>query len=309
MDYDNIIYAPVVMFVFNRPDNTYKTLKALSQNYLAPYTEIFIYSDGPRNDDDLILIKEVRDIINLEWGFKKIHINKSHVNKGLASSVIQGVTEILNTNKKIIVVEDDLITTPNFLDFMNQSLVFYENNEEVISVTGFTLPLKNMPTNQDFYVGVRASSWTWGTWADKWHCIDWGLENSLEILSKRDTRKKFNRGGSDMCRMLKNQIEGKIDSWAIRFCAHQFKHDMLTVFPTSSKVINIGFGSDATHTKSKNRFKAIKDCSQKRKFLFTESIVLSNKIMRSFREFYSVRVRVKDKVNSIIMDRFKSFGS
>lgn len=132
---------------------------------------------------------------------------------------------------------------------MNQSLDFYENYPKIHSVTGYTfdLPsLKNYP--KDYYLGYRASSWGWGIWKEKWEKVDWDVKEYKSFRRNPIKQIEFMRGGSDMPRMLKNQMKGRIDSWAIRWCFDQFLNDRLTVFPSKSKVKSIGFGNDATHT-------------------------------------------------------------
>jgi hypothetical protein len=173
-------------------------------------------------------------------GFKSVILRKSNYNKGLAQSVIEGVSEVLSTHKNIIVLEDDLITSRNFLNYMNQSLNYYEKYQSILSVTGFTLPIIfDKKYNSDIYFSYRHSSWGWAIWKDRWLQIDWELAYSENFINDRKIQKKFNIGGNDLSRMLKIQILGKIDSWAIRFCYYQFRSNKLTVAPIKSKIKNM----------------------------------------------------------------------
>lgn len=288
--------SPIVLFTYNRPIETEKTISALRGNYLARDSILYVFSDGPKNQSAIDGVKKTRAIIRKIDGFKNIIITESTHNKGLARSIIEGVSEVLEEHGKAIVIEDDLVTSSNFLDFMNQALDFYEDNNKVISVSGFTLPLKKMPKNNDFYTGFRASSWAWGTWARAWEGIDWVPSDFEQFYKDKIARKQFNRGGSDMTKMLKDQMDGRIDSWAIRFCYHQFKHQMVTVFPTVSKAASIGFGADATHTFSESRFQTKLDSGEKRIFIFREQVDVDPLLAKSFRKFFSIRVRITDRL-------------
>jgi hypothetical protein len=281
--------APIVVFTYNRPESTQKTIEALKLNDLANESDLFIYSDGPKNINVLAKVTNVREYLKTINGFKSITIIEREENLGLANSVIEGVSEIIQKYGKVIVVEDDLVTSRNFLLFMNQALSFYETNQKVFSVAGYTFPLKSLNDSiQDYYVGYRASSWGWGTWADRWANIDWGVSTYNNFKQNLFVQYKFTRGGIDLPRMLKKQMSGQINSWAIRWCYNQFVQDTYTVFPTISKVQNIGFGEDATHTKDSNRYYTTLDNGNKKRFEFNEDLVINKTIAREFRSKFSL---------------------
>lgn len=292
--------APVILFAYNRPRETLKTLEALKRNYLANETSLIIFADGPKGERDLKEVQETRTILKSVSGFRDVKLHEAPSNKGLANSIIDGVTKVLQLHDKVIVLEDDLITSPNFLDFMNQSLCFYERYEKILSVTGFSLPLKGLPQDKDFYTGYRASSWAWGTWRRAWSNIDWEMTGVNSFFGDREAIRRFNRGGSDMTKMLEDQVCGRIDSWAIRFCYHQSVNDLVTVFPVTSKAINIGFGDSATHTFSASRFATTLDAVHKRDFSFSNQIDVDSDLAKSFRTFYSFRVRLVGKLSKYL---------
>ena len=290
--------APVCLFVYNRLEETKQTVAALKANTLAKKTDLFVFSDGPKSENEERLTSNVRAFIKLIDGFKSVSINESNTNQGLANSVIKGVSSVLSKNKNIIVLEDDLITTPNFLDFMNQALDFYQNNKKVISISGFTLPITFKDEYSfDAYASYRASSWGWATWNDKWINIDWDVSDYDQFLNDKKFRRRFNRGGNDLCRMLKRQVNKEIDSWAIRFCYHQCKKNQLTVFPTSSKVVNVGFTPFATHTK-KNIFNIKKDVELKSTFCFPEPAI-DKYINKQFRYYFSYFFKFKSRLKNL----------
>jgi GR25 family glycosyltransferase involved in LPS biosynthesis len=129
----------------------------------------------------------------------------------LANSIISGVSQILKEHDKVIVLEDDLITSPNFLDFMNQALNFYQGNKQIHSISGYTLDLPSLKNyTKDYYLGYRASSWGWGTWKEKWESVDWNVSKYREFKRNPLQQIKFMKGGSDLPHMLSNQIRGKL---------------------------------------------------------------------------------------------------
>jgi GT2 family glycosyltransferase len=290
--------APICLFTYNRLQETKQTIKALENNFLAKESELFIFSDGWKKEIEKNKILKVRAFLKTITGFKNVTLIESDKNKGLANSIIAGVTSILEKHENIIVLEDDLITAPNFLNFMNSSLTYYKKNDKIFSISGYTLDLSILQNlEKDVYLGVRASSWGWGTWRDRWINIDWEVRDYPDFEKSFIRKYKFNKGGSDMSRMLKNQMQGKIDSWAIKWCYHQFKKNQYTVFPKVSKLISIGFGVNATHTKTTKRFDTTSDTSNKVTFLFEENMILNKKVTQQFKNKFSVISRIKDKFN------------
>lgn len=288
--------SPICLFTFNRLKETKKTLQALQLNNLASKSELYIFSDGWKNDSQKNKILEVREFLNTVSGFKKITIIESNFNKGLANSIISGVTQVINNYGKVIVVEDDLITSSNFLDFMNNALNFYKENTSVFSISGYTMDLPSLESYaDDYYIGVRASSWGWGTWSRSWIDIDWEIKDYERFIKSHKLRNEFRKGGSDMPRMLANQMNNKIDSWAIRWCYNQFKRKQYTIYPKVSKVVSIGFGSDATHTKKTTRFDVEIDKSDQLNFIFNNKNIVNNKLLREFKNKFSVLSRIRDK--------------
>ena len=247
--------APICLFTYNRLAETKQTVEALKNNFMAAESELFVFSDGAKNKETASKVAEVRNYLKTLSGFKNIEIVFSEDNKGLANSIIHGVSQVMSKYGKVIVLEDDLVTSPNFLDFMNQALEFYKDHQKVFSISGYTMNLPSLKKDKnDYYVGYRASSWGWASWSKSWVDVDWEIKDYKDFSKSKTSNRIFKRGGSDMLRMLKNQRNSKIDSWAITWCYHQFKKDQLTVFPTISKIVNIGFGKDATHTKFTFRF-------------------------------------------------------
>lgn len=290
-------FAPIVLFTFKRLDTLEQTIEALRKNKESIHSELYIYSDMSKSLADAGKIDEVRRYIRTIDGFKRVYITEREINYGLARSVIEGVTEIINQYGKVIVLEDDLITSTNFLAFMNNGLEYYEDSDQIFSIAGHTSPIRLKNDCDDVYFTQRASSWGWATWKDRWTNIQWDVPYYQSFKKDRVAKRSFNKMGSDLSRMLCRQMSGQLDSWAVRWCFHQFQTKQYTVYPTISKVVNIGTGSAATHTKDKiGRFRTFLDTSNKTEFQFTKQVDIDTYYLKQFLKPYSILSRVKHKI-------------
>ncbi len=249
--------APIIVFAYNRANHLEQTLSALSSNEGAKDSKVFVFVDGPKSEAGRGKNQEVLQVAQkYEAGFfGGVKIVAAPSNKGLAKSVISGVTQIIEEYGKVIVVEDDVITSPRYLRFMNDALDFYEQDEKIWSVGGFTVPM-TLPEYYDKSVIMtqRVSSCAWGTWRDRWEKIDWTMPDYKKFRFDLAARKKFNCWGDDRAAMLDYQMNGRINSWAIRFDYYMFKNEMYNVIPRTSLVRNIGFDGSGTHcAKTENR--------------------------------------------------------
>lgn len=257
--------APIVLFVYTRLEHTKNTIESLAKNKLAKESEVYIFSDNAKKEKDQESVNKVREYIHdihKKSYFKSVTIIEAEKNKGLAKSVIEGVTDIINKYGKVIVVEDDLISANTFIEYMNKALDFYQNDEKIWSISGYNIPMCiNKDYNHDVYLGYRGCSWGWATWSDRWNTVDWEVKDYQEFKHSYRKRKKFNRGGPDMAQMLDNQMNKKIDSWAIRWCYEQSKQDKYTIYPIKSLITNQGLDGSGTHSGKTEEFdvKAIND--------------------------------------------------
>lgn len=246
-------FAPVLLFVYNRAECTFKTLEHLKQNVLADQSELFIYSDGPKpgaNEDDIKKIQEVREIIRIEKWFKEVHIIESPVNLGLANSIIKGVTETVNRFGKVIVLEDDLLTSEHYLEYMNGGLSLYENSERVFQIVGYTAPIKTAFKNESFFLPI-SSTLGWGTWERAWKYFEKAPQDYTILKTDKKLRRRFDMDNSyPYSNMLIRQMETGIDSWGIRWWWTVFKQKGIALFPDRTLIAHIGFDPDATHTKN-----------------------------------------------------------
>lgn len=243
--------APVALFVYKRPEHTKATLAALARNTLAPQTNLFVFSDGPKNHIDHEAVELVRKLARDFAGFSSVTVIERQENLGLAQSIITGVTELMEKFESIIVLEDDLVTSKYFLAYMNESLDHYRQDPFAFSVTGHTFSEKylHIPRSYpyDTYAGYRCSSWSWGTWRDRWHRVDWEMRYLTDFTQDAEAQENFNRGGADMSASLEMQRNGEIDSWAIRFCYAHYENEMRCIYPIKTLVMNIGLDHSGTH--------------------------------------------------------------
>jgi hypothetical protein len=242
--------APVALFVYNRPEHTRRTVQSLKHNYLAAETELFIFADGAKGESSDAAVQEVRKYLRTIEGFSSVTIVERERNLGLANSVINGVTQLCNQFGRVIAVEDDLLTSSDFLNFMNNALDRYKSDAGVFSVTGFNFPIeppKDYP--YDAFCTFRSSSWGWGTWKDRWQKADWSIQDFPEFIADREKRKRFNRGGDDLTGMLELQVAGRLNSWSIRWDYAHYEHDAVALYSVASRVYNIGFDGSGVHCK------------------------------------------------------------
>lgn len=276
--------APVVMFVYNRLDSVEQTIENLKRNKLANQTDLFIFSDAAKKEAQAESVKLVREYIHNIDGFSSIHIIEAEKNKGLAKSIIAGVTEIINERGKVIVVEDDLITAPQFLSFMNDALDFYESEKQIWAISGYQFPFE-IPEEytKSVYTAYRSSSWGWATWKDRWQTIDWEIKDYGSYKYNPMKIAKFCRGGTDLDKMLRYQMQGKIDSWAIRWCYNQYKQNKLTIYPVRSLVNSIGTDGRGIHcdpTSVRFRQTLVTDF----KYIFEHNLAVDREVMRRYRK-------------------------
>lgn len=245
--------APVVVFVYKRLQHTENVLKSLAGCKLATDTEVFIFSDGPKKSTDEEEVAKVRKLINEDrWkeAFRSVTVNESPVNKGLANSIISGATQIINKYGKVLVLEDDLIVAPYYLTYMNQALQAFEDNKNIYAVAGWSYPVKVLESyNKDAWLHYRPCSWGWGTWADRWNKVVWDHKEAdfAGKLEDAEWCKKLAKAGNDLAPMLRRQLKGEIDSWAIRWTANQTEQGLMAVFPTHPVVYDDGRDGSGTH--------------------------------------------------------------
>ena len=245
--------APILLFVYNRPDHVKRGIESLLANNLAKDSELYIYSDAAKDADAQPAVDEVRQFIHTIQGFKRIYYIERTENWGLARSIIDGVTTRINQHGRVIVLEDDLVVAPYFLQFMNDALETYQDEENVchIQACDFTQD----PTLPDTFLIKWTGSWGWATWKRAWQLFNPNGQELLDELIRRRLTHRFDFNGKyGYTRMLRRQIEGKNNSWAIRWNASLFLADKLSLNVGKSLIQNEGFDGSGTNCGSGNLY-------------------------------------------------------
>lgn len=294
--------SPIILFVYNRPWHTQKTIESLKKNTLASESVLYIFSDAPKNDKANQDVAEVRKLVNQVDGFKEIVIVEQLNNLGLASSVIGGVSNILEEHDRVIVLEDDLITSPYFLSYMNKALDFYAHSENIYSITGFNFSEEFMAYPKGFYddvyLNIRPMSWSWATWKREWQGIDWAIQDINAFLSSKVRVKKFNQGGTDLTHMLEAQSNGQLDSWYIRWAYNAFLKGKYTIYPKKSFVNNIGHDNTGVHcVADKDNILSHKELNLGGKVNFKRNPMLNNIIISNFNKAFNLPLKMKIKLS------------
>lgn len=284
--------TPLALFAFNRPQCLRQLLDDLANCTLIEQTDIHIFIDGVRSNEDTAAVGQTRNIAEqhpLRQRAASVSIVSAAANRGLATSVIDGVSGIITAYGRIIVLEDDLRLTPNFLVYMNRMLDRYADDERIFQIAGFGLDVRP-PHNYeaDVYFHLRPTSWGWGTWLDRWQTVDWQVSDFDALRRNPLARWRFNRGGSDMYGMLRKWHDGQNDSWAIRFAYSMHRQHRLAVTPVFSLTRNDGFGSAATHCEDVNFYRCRMDDGTRSIWRSPSTVALTKSLSRQAAAYYSL---------------------
>lgn len=239
-------FAPIALFVYNRPDHTRRTLNFLQKNLLADESRLFIFSDGARVGDEQA-VAEVRELLKDINSFKSVDIVEQKENLGLANSIIVGVTRLVNEYGKVIVFEDDLISSPHTLRYFNDALRRYESDEKVMHIGAYMYPLREKELPQTFFSRI-ATSWGWATWKSSWNNFEPNIDILLANFDDKKIREFSIEGTMNFWKQMKGFKAGKNNSWAIRWYASMFLKGGLSLNPSQSLVNNIGHDGSGVHS-------------------------------------------------------------
>lgn len=239
------------MFAYDRKDHLAATIERLVDNPEAADTDLYIYCDGPRKESAIAGVRDVREFCRDIRGFNSLTVIEREKNWGLLRSMIHGVGEVAQKSGRVIVVEDDIVTAPSFLRFMNEALDFYEPFQSVGSISGYLAPMVSrrlkLSPNETFF-SYRTNCWGWATWSDRWSKANWEPQDWQTYLYSERTRPLLARGGSDLLYMMERSFSGQNQSWMARWYYNCMMHGMLTLYPARSLTDNIGFDGTGTHS-------------------------------------------------------------
>ena len=247
--------APIILFVYNRPWHTKKTLKALSANQLAKESILYVFSDGPKdisNHQEMEDIWKVREVASKRKWCKEVIIYENKNNLGLAKSLISGISEIIKKHKRVIVLEDDIITSKYFLKYMNNALDLYENSKRVYTISGYFEPIK-VNSSHIFFL-TKGTSWGWATWKHRWDGFHQDTIKYIDEIKQKNLKDDFNFSGYPYFDMLNDALGKRIDSWAILYYAFCYLNHGLHLTPFKSLTANIGFDGTGVHCGIENNY-------------------------------------------------------
>ena len=248
-------YAPVVLFVYNRPEHTARLLQSLSKNPEISQSDLFVFSDGPSSKSDQALVEDTRKVCE-SYGFAKtVDVIKRDFNVGLAQNIIGGVSEIVNRYGSVIVLEDDLVLSPGFLRYMNCALGHYREHEQVFHISGYWHPTRPNAEVDDYFFLRMGTCWGWATWKRAWSFFrNDPLLLKRELARKNPGLRRFDMGGAgSFLSQLNRNIDGSLNTWAIKWYATIFINDALSLHPKVSFVDNVGHDGSGTNCNSSDR--------------------------------------------------------
>lgn len=263
--------APIVLFAFNRPLHTRQLLESVVQSSIAKDTDLIAYIDSPINAGDFIPNQEVEKVIKNFSGFKSVLVIRRETNFGLSKNIISGITDVLNTWKKVIVLEDDLLVSPNFLEYMNDALNYYENDKNVWHISGYTENFSSLDFDKSFFWRVM-HCWGWATWSDRWQFFEKNTNSLLAKFSPSMINELNLNGAINFWDQVILNKMNKIDTWAIYWYATIFLNKGLCLNPYISYVRNTGFDGSGTNCQESNNKKLEHQINLKGRFYPPEKI-------------------------------------
>jgi GT2 family glycosyltransferase len=277
--------APIIIFTYNRLWHTKQTVEALQKNMYAEQSHLFIFSDGPKTEKDEPKVKEVRKYLKTIKGFRNIEIIERDKNWGLANNIIDGVTKIVNEYGRIIVLEDDIVTSPYFLKYMNEALSKYEDKEKVMHISGYMFPIKTDGLPDTFFL-KPTSCWGWATWERAWKFFERNPQKQITALSKEQI-KDFNLNNSyDYWTQVVLNYKGKLYTWAIFWYLSVYLRGGLSLHPRENLTKNIGVDGSGTHFSGKTSIFDV-ELTDKDSWEFPEEIVEHPLARRRLEDFFN----------------------
>lgn len=300
-------YAPVLLFAYNRLKHTKSTIDSLKRNPEAALTELYVFSDGAKDDNDVLKVEELRKYLHDIVGFKQVNLIFRESNYGLAKNIQGGITQIIDKTEKVIVLEDDLVLSASFLKYMNYALEFYKDKKNVWHISGWNYPIQFKSDEDAFFLRIM-NCWGWATWKDRWSYFEKEPANIVKSWSNKDI-KRFNLDNRyNFFKQIKWNNTGKIDTWAVFWYATIFKYDGVCLNPSVSLVENAGLDGSGENCSSFDIFYSA--LSQKETFNLPEEIEENVSAVSLIKRFYLrytllFPLRVVEKIKTQI---YKSFS-
>ncbi len=301
--------APIILFVYNRPSHTLKTLESLEQNFLAKESILYVFADGAKENITKFELEEIAAVDSVvkshKWCKEVIYIKRER-NFGLADNIVDGVADVLMRHEKVIVLEDDLVTSPGFLQYMNQALTIYQSEEKAMHVSGYMFPVKGRLPETFFF--KQSSCWGWGTWKRAWKYYN---GNSRLLLNQAFNLPNFNEinidGTNQFVKQLEDNISGILKTWAVKWQFSIFVNDGLCLHPKISLVQNIGLDNSGENCGENNNFEIprLANKIQVIKLPVSDYKNVYPKLRRFYKEMYLQSWEIKTILKGLVPHRIK----
>lgn len=274
-----------LLFTYNRSNHTKQTIEALKQNTVLPQ-KLFLFQDGMKQGEDASEWEKVNVLIhNVDWCDKEIVVSEH--NKGLAESIVSGINYVFEKYDAVIVLEDDCVSAPNFIRFMEQCFEKYEDEKKVYSVSGYSWPIElEAVAGDDIYFCGRISSWGWGTWKDRWSVFEKDYELIKKMKQEVTSSRDLATWGQDLEEMLLGNVRGTCDSWAVFWALNVIKKQGLCINTYQSLIRNIGLDGSGVHCDETDNSNIELDMFLKEGFDLTDNTEISNEVKAAFADLY-----------------------
>ena len=247
--------APIGLSTYARVDHLKETIEALRKNPLAPRSKLVVFSDGPKPGDEE-KVSAVRTYLKSVDGFAEITVLERAENNRVFNNR-EGIRNLLDEHGSAIILEEDVVTAPSFLDFMNAALVRYKDDQTIFSISGYSPPFK-LPASlkSNTFVLPRFSAWGFGIWKDRFDRIRMKIDESeyLQLIQEPKRVSKFAEGGWDLPRKLYREVSGEVDALDIKIMYQQFLYGMHTLYPTISLTHNTGHDGSGLHSQVTQKY-------------------------------------------------------
>jgi GT2 family glycosyltransferase len=297
-------FSPIIIFVYNRLQHLDTLLNSLQKNDLFKKSKVLVFSDGAKNEIDKDKIDKVRELLKKRLIPQNSEIIENNVNIGLSKNVIGGLNKIFQIYDRAIILEDDLELSPFFLNYMNDALNLYETSENVSSISGYMYPIESKKFSNNYFFLKLIESWGWGTWKRAWNIFE---NDSLQLKKKIDEKQLANEfnfdSGISYYKMLKNNINGLNDSWAVRWYASTFLKNMNTLFPSKSFVKNIGIDNSGQNCYYTTVYETLINFDYKKLEKIDSSELLSDRLL--VKSFFR-KIKYKKYLDNVIY-KIKNF--
>lgn len=245
--------APVALFVHARPEHTRHTLAALAANQLAASTRLVVFADGARNEAESRLVSATRAVVQSASGFLDVELVSRDANLGLATNIADGISRVCGQYGRVIVLEDDILTAPQFLTFMNQALGRYQHEPRVWHINGWNYPMnvKGLPS---VFLWRLMHCWGWATWEDRWQHFEKAPVKLLDSWAQPDIHRFNLDGAQDFWAQVEANHRGTMNTWAVFWYATLFERGGLCVSPAHAFTLNTGLDGSGSHCTASTTF-------------------------------------------------------